>query len=96
MDSVYSLTAHLPAAVYRELARQAGVHIYNEQDDTFYANKTFVTLHANGAGPRTIRFPWACNVMDVMTRETVAANRDTFTHDFKNGETLILKWRTRL
>ncbi len=94
--SLYSITAHLPAAVYRELAREAGVHIFNEQDDTFYANTTFVTLHANGAGPRTITFPWACNVEDVMTREIVAANQTSYTYDFRNGETLILKWRTRL
>jgi hypothetical protein len=94
--SHYAITPFLSATFYRELARQAGVHIWNERDDTFYANNTFVSLHANGAGTRTIRFPWACNVVDVMTRKRVAANKDSFTYDFQNGETLILKWRTRL
>jgi hypothetical protein len=95
-QSVYSLTATLPPAIYRELARWAGVHIFNERDDTFYANDTLVCLHANGAGTRTIRFPWACDIVDVMTERPLAVNSNAFTYEFKNGETLVMRWRTRL
>ncbi len=95
-QSVYSLTGTLPPAVYRELARWAGVHIFNERDDTFYANDTMVCLHANGAGARTIRFPWACDIVDVITERPLAVNSDSLTYEFKNGETLLMRWRTRL
>ena len=94
--SLYAITADLPSALYRELARQAGVHIWNDRSDTFYANKTFVTLHADGAGKRTIRFPWACDVFNMVTEEQVGANQESYTYDFKDGETLILRWKVRL
>lgn len=94
--SLYAVAADMSAAVYRAIAREAGVHIYNDRDDTFYANKTFVCLHANGAGSRTIQFPWACDVTDMMTGEPVSVNSNAYTRDFKNGETVILRWKTRL
>jgi hypothetical protein len=90
--SVYAITAVLPAAFYRELARHAGVHIYNDRDDTFYANKSYVTVHANGAGPRTIRFPRSCELRDAVTEKQLAARTRQYSHDFKNGETIILRW----
>ena len=93
--SLYTITPNLTSAVYRELAREAGVHIFNERDDSFYANQNFVAVHANGAGPRTITFPRACSAVNVMTRELVMADRTSFDHNFQNGETLILKWQSR-
>lgn len=94
--SYYTLSAEMPAAVYRELARRAGVHIYNDRDDTLYVNTTFLAIHADGAGKRTIRFPWPCDSVDMLTEEPLAVNSDHLTYSFQNGETLILRWKTRL
>ena len=91
--SIYSWSPTLPAAAWREIAREAGVHIFSEQDDTFYANANFLSIHANGAGRRTLRLPWKANVMDMTTEQVKWPNTQEFTHDFQNGETLILKWR---
>jgi len=89
--SFYAITPTLPAAFYRELARQAGVHLYNDRDDTFYANKSYVTLNANGAGVRTIKFPRSCEVRDAITEATLGEGASHFTHDFQDGETLIIR-----
>ena len=95
-SSVYTVTADLPPGIYRALAKRAGVHIFNDRDDTLYANESFVTLHADGAGERVVTFPWACDVVDMITEEPVAVNTDTYRHDFQDGETMILRWKTRL
>jgi hypothetical protein len=39
--SVYTLNPVLPASFLRALARHAGVHVYNDQDDTLYASRSF-------------------------------------------------------
>lgn len=94
--SYYTVSADMPPAVYRALARKAGVHVYNDRDDSFYANSAFACIHANGAGERTIRFPWACDIYDMVREEYLATNADHLTYTFQNGETLILRWKTRL
>lgn len=89
--SLYAITPVLPARLYRELARQAGVHIYNEQDDTLYANRSYVSFHANGAGVRKLKLPAPTNVYDAISEEIVATNADEVTFDVENGETVILR-----
>jgi hypothetical protein len=91
--SVYTITPDLPPACYRELARYAHVHIWSEKDDTFYANKSYVCLQANGAGQRTIRFPQTCDLWDAITEESLAKGTDKFTRHFEHGETVILRWQ---
>lgn len=91
--SVYSITPTLPASFYRELAREAGVHIYNEHDDMFYQNTNFAVIHASSAGPRTINFPWKVNVYDMVNEKQLAPNTTKFEYNYQRGETLILRWR---
>jgi hypothetical protein len=40
---------------FREVFRQAGCHIYNEQNDFTYANSGLLLLHTKEGGLRTIR-----------------------------------------
>ena len=95
-QSMYAITPTLPPQALREIARYAGVHIYNEHNDTLYANTNFLTIHANGIGQRKILFPWACDIYDMVADKYLGVNTDTITYDFQNGETLILRWKTRL
>lgn len=91
--SFYAITPTLPAAFYRELARQAGVHVYNDRDDTFYANKSYVVLSANGEGTRVIQFPRHCEeVREAVTEQRLATQTRSYSCEFKNGETQILRW----
>lgn len=89
--SLYAITPALPAALYRALAKQAGVHIYNDADDTFYANVSYAVLHANGEGERTIRLPQKYDVYDEAAQAQVAAGVSSYTRSYAHGETVILR-----
>ncbi|HOX40524.1 MAG TPA: beta-galactosidase [Candidatus Brocadiia bacterium] len=89
--SIYLLNPIIQARAYREIARAAGVHVYNEHDDTFYANRTYIALHANGAGARTIALPELSDLYDAFSDERVASNAKSFSYDFANGETIMLR-----
>ena len=43
--SIYSAVGNLPAALYREIARAAGVHIYYEGSDPTYINSRLFGIH---------------------------------------------------
>ncbi len=91
--SVYTITAKLPAAAWRALARYAGVHIYNASDDTLYASRSYLTLSAgNRAGSRTICFPHAVDAFDAVSGRTLCENVKEFTRPFQAGETLIVRY----
>jgi hypothetical protein len=89
--SVYSITAALPAGVWRELARLAGAHVYLESDDALYMNRSFLCLHANGAGLRTLSFPAPVTLTDLLTGETVLKSECRWEKSLAHGETVILR-----
>jgi len=90
--SLYAVTPSLPPTFYRELARAAGVHIYNDRDDTLYANASFITLHANGAGQRTLRIPRPGQVVDIVEDKMLASRAAKLSLDLQHGQTLLLRW----
>lgn len=56
-NAVYSAVGNLPAAVYREIARAAGVHIYYEGRDPVYINSRLLGIHMQTDTVPTITFP---------------------------------------
>jgi beta-galactosidase len=90
-NSVYTLNPVLPAAFLRALARYAGVHLYNDRDDTLYASRSFLTLAADAAGPRQIQLPRRCDVFEPFTGEQLGRRVETLERDFQAKETVI--WR---
>lgn len=90
--SIYASSAGLKAAAWRQLARSAGVHIFNDADDAFYANSSIVTIHARRAGRRTLRFPRACRVTDLVTGEVLGRLELAVDMTLAEGQTAILKW----
>lgn len=89
--SVYTLNPVLPAAFLRALARQAGVHLYNDRDDTLYASRSYLTLAVDGAGPRNVRLPHRRNVFDPFTNKLIWKAVTQFERKFQDKETVI--WR---
>jgi len=87
--SVYSVNPVLPAACLRALARRAGVHIYNDHDDTFYASRSYLTLAADDAGPRTVQLPQRSNVVDPFSNEVLWRAVTQFTRSFQAKETVL-------
>ncbi|MBR6470690.1 MAG: beta-galactosidase [Victivallales bacterium] len=54
----FSAYAGLPPAFLREIAREAGVFLYSEDDDAIYANASYLAVHTSKRpGPRTIHLP---------------------------------------
>ncbi len=92
--SVYTLNPVLPAAFLRALARQAGVHIYNDRDDTLYASRSYFTLNADGAGERTLRFPKAVDLFDPFTGDTIARRVTGLVRDLRDMETWLIRHST--
>lgn len=88
--SVYTLNPALPAAFLRALARHAGVHIYNNRDDTLYASQSYLTINADGAGSRTIFFPCPVGVTDPFSGRQLAQNTTRFSCALGDKETILL------
>jgi hypothetical protein len=92
--SLWSRTAGMPAACYRELAYAAGVHIFNEQDDVFYANRSLICLHARSTGERVLRFPARVQLRDAMNDEQLCISSQEWKGRLKKGETRLFHWLT--
>jgi len=89
--SVYCSVPVLPPAVIRNIAREAGVHIYDDRDDFVAANNWLLTVCAAGDGPRIIRLPRRATVVDALTGETVATDAGEFEVGMQYGETGVWK-----
>ncbi len=76
------------ADAFRELARDAGVHIYCESNDVISARPGFVTIHASEAGQKTLHFPEPVALQDLYSGEKLAAARE---HSFamERGDTRV-------
>jgi hypothetical protein len=90
--SWYTLTADMPPAVYRALARAAGVHLFHESDNTLYANRSYVTLCAEKAGEHTITFPQRVDVFDPFSGQILQRNTSKYRCPLRAKETLLIRY----
>ncbi|NLC55791.1 MAG: hypothetical protein GX774_03015 [Armatimonadetes bacterium] len=88
--SVYSGVLQLPAALLREFARRAGVHLYNEQNNVVMAGSGWVALHASTTGTHTLRLPCAAAVQDAVTGE-VLGPAQSYPFALQQGDTKLLR-----
>jgi len=86
-SSIYSTAPNLPADLLRNIARYAGCHIYNEENDVIYASRHFICLHSAQGGKRTIQLPKPTNVWDVFTEKQIASSVASFQADIPPGST---------
>lgn len=89
--SVYCSVPVLPPAVLRNIASEAGAHIYTDTDDAVAANDWMLCVCAASDGPRTIRLPKRATVVDALSGETTAKDASHFEVDMKYGETRVWK-----
>lgn len=91
--SYYAVTAILPPALIRALARSAGAHVYSESDDALYVNKSYITIHAaKRAGNRTIRLPQSCDVYDALCGDRMYEQATELDLSLMPGQTLIFRY----
>lgn len=93
--SVYSSAFELPATLMRNLARQAGVHIWVDSDDAVYADGGYVGLHAATPGEKTITLPADCTAVDVITGRAVPVEGREAHVPMEFGDTVLLRLAPR-
>ena len=55
----------------RGVCRSAGVHVWSETGDPFFANTSYATLHTGTAGPKRITLPAEANVTELVTGKSL-------------------------
>lgn len=85
--SIWSGAPVLPAAVLRQVARDAGVHVYADSGDWLTAAADFLCLHAAFAGERTLTLAAPADVLDVRTGKPLAHGAENFTVFLERGQT---------
>ena len=87
--SIYSAAPLLPWQLMRNIAREAGVHIYNDQGDMIWGNNAFLAVYSQFQGRHAIHFPEPVTVEDVY--EARRFGKITASIELDMG-----KWETRL
>jgi hypothetical protein len=72
-NSLYLSMLNFPPALFRNIVRFAGAHVWMESDDVIYANRSMVCLHTASGGTKTIRLPAQAKVTDIWTGKEAAA-----------------------
>lgn len=85
----YSAGPCIASSILRAIALEIGIHIYNVQDDAFNGNRSFISIHANEAGQRTIRLQQITDVYDVYNDTSVGKQVQEFTVDFPAHNTAL-------
>ena len=90
-NSIFYGGVALNAQFVREVARQAGVHIYTETDDNFFAGGDFLCIHATSTGEKTIRLPHRTDAVEIYTGEILGRNTDCLVFPMKAFETKVIR-----
>jgi len=88
--SIYSAAPAMSWLLMRNLARWAGVHLYNEQGDMLWANDRFLALYAQHDGLHTLRFPHPVTVVEAYDNRLLASSVTQLELPLKQWETRLL------
>jgi len=89
--SVVSLAPGLPPGLLRNLARLAGVHIYSESEDAFYAGRGLIALHAREAGEKAIALPAPMEVCELLMPGAVGQRTQVLRFQASPAETRVFQ-----
>lgn len=64
-NQVYLATGNIPAALWREIARTAGVHIYAETPGTLYVDSRLIARQSMHETELTIQLPFDCTLEEL-------------------------------
>lgn len=90
--SVHSAAPALPAALLRQLAERAGVHLYTEEA-IVWASRGLLSVNVDQGGTRLIQLPRPATVVDLVTGETLGVDVAELALDIANRDTRILGLR---
>lgn len=72
--SVYSFAPLLPAELLRNIARYAGVHIYDDKGDFLSSSSWFLCIHSAFSGTRLLKLPKPTDVYSVTEGRYIGKN----------------------
>jgi hypothetical protein len=90
-NSVWCSAPLLNADLVRNIANEAGVHVYSEGHDLIYANEKYLSVTYAKEGTTSIKLPGKKRVTDALTGEVVASDTESLSYDSKLFETRIFK-----
>ncbi len=92
---IYLSSTELTPALYREIFRTSGAHIWMESDDTINTNGVTAFIHADQGGEKTVNMPFAVSsVTDIISGKKIplSANGKSFKVNLKKYETRLYKF----
>jgi hypothetical protein len=79
-NSIYISVPNIPAQVLRNIARYAGVNIYDDHGDVVYRSKELFGVHSVSGGERTFQLPETVEVVyDLFREEVIGRNTKIIT-----------------
>ncbi len=87
--SIFVGTYLVPSEVLRAAAREAGAHLYLQQDNVVYHNRSFLGIHVSQSGKKTISLPGKCDIYDIFEHKLIGNMIDQFDVDAEKGKTLL-------
>lgn len=88
--SVFLVRPQVTPALLRGIFRKAGVHVWREDGDPFYANDELIALHSGTGGRRTFRLPEPRKVTELFEDRAVTQGPVTeFTETFEPMQTRL-------
>ena len=88
---VFSAAPLMPAGLIRNIAHDAGVHLYTEDNDLVYANNNFVFVVSRTDGNKVIHLPSPRNVNDGITGKLMGKNVEDLRIRMSKNETCIFE-----
>lgn len=89
--SVYCASKYLGEDVIRAIAEFAGCHIYVENGDVLYANKSYVTLHSSKSEEKVIKLPGKYSAYEVYEKKYYSEKSDEIKLFMYKGETKMFE-----
>lgn len=87
--TIYSTAPRLPVEFYRNVAREAGLHIYSRTNDVVYITNDLFGFHTVQPGVRTFYLPEPKNVYDLFNGRLVAENSTEFVVNVEKPDTFL-------
>lgn len=86
---VYLAAGAVPAALWRKLAREAGVHIYTETLGSLYADSRFVAFQTVHSEAPELTLPFDCELEELFDGGSYRTQNGRFCYEAPNGETKL-------
>lgn len=86
LKSVWSAAPHLPASLLKLLATEAEVHMYGDDGDGVYLNRSLIAVRAARDGEHVVRLPQLAQVYDLADGRPLGKQATEFRVSLKAGQ----------